>query len=212
MNVFKPIICAVFVFFTSTIAFCQPKGALAYILDDTYLTVGITNGGIMYSPNFRDLGQASGLTFAVEQYFPTSRKMFFNVGLRYLQNNFKHSPQNAAISIRNHWLELPLTMALELPILRKFDTRLLFGTSISRRLASSFNGDYPVEYQGFKYSVSAFNDFYFGWHAGISFEYQRFFFRFKQASYFVKLDKNDQGMLFNTSLECGFFIFRRAKL
>jgi hypothetical protein len=191
------------------------KSKLSIMLDDTYLIGGVNTSGIYYSNNFRDLSYKPGFSFGVEQYFPLKGKVFISSGLSISQRNFSFLKEVPRIDVNNLYLDLPLTAAFELPVMRNLDFRIFFGTVVAFRLNSNIVGDYgEVVIQNpdvFLYQNNDFHSVDFGWHFGLSAEYRNILFRFRSYSGFVKFDNKDQGMMSSFNLEIGYFLFRSIK-
>jgi len=188
------------------------KTTLQFFLDDTYFFGGYTSSGIYYSNHFKDLSYGSGLVYGIEQYFPLSGKVFFSAGLHLTHRNFSQFKNTTTIRVNNLFLDIPTTTAFELPVLRKFDFRLLLGSNISIRTRTTITGNYDIISQNnpnvFKYNTNNFSRFDFGWLFGLSAEYRDFLFRMRSFSGFIKLDSKDQGMLNSFNFEVGYFLFR----
>ena len=103
------------------------KSKLSFILDDTYFIGGINTSGIYYSNNFRNLSYKPGLSFGIEQYFPLQGKVFLSSGLSISQRNFSFLKEEPRIEVNNLYLDLPLTAAFELPVMRNLDFRIFLG-------------------------------------------------------------------------------------
>lgn len=188
------------------------KSKLEFLLDDTYLFGGVLTSGIYYSNNFRALQYGNGFVFGIEQYFPTSGKVFFSAGMNVTQRNFSYLLSAPNIQVRNTYLDVPLGAAFELPILRSLDFRIILGSNTGVRLHSVVRGDYNALLEEnpemFVYDVNDFHRFDFGWIFGLSAEYQNILLRFRSYSGFGKLDRKDQGMLNSFNFEVGYFLFR----
>jgi hypothetical protein len=188
------------------------KSKIQFILDDTFLFGGMTSSGVYYSNNFRELSYRNGLVFGVEQYLPLKGKVFLCIGLNVSQRNFSYLKNTPNINVNNLYLDVPITSAFELPILKNLDFRLLFGANIGVKMKSNLNGDYDLILNSnpntFIYDVNDFNKFDFGWTFGLSAEYKDFIFRLRSYSGFIKFDKKDQGMLNSFNFEVGYFLFR----
>ena len=188
------------------------KSKLQFFLDDTYFFGGIATTGIYYSNNFRDLKYTNGFVLGIEQYFPLSGKVFLSTGINISQRNFIHLKKSPNIRINNLYLDVPVTTAFELPILRNLDFRLILGANIGFRTNSTIKGDYHLILENnpdvFIYNKNDFHRIDFGWIFGLSAEYKNFIFRFRSYSGFVKLDNKDQGMLNSFNFEIGYFLFR----
>jgi hypothetical protein len=189
---------------------------LSIILNDTYLIAGITNSGIYYSPNFRNLSYISGFIFGAEQYIPMQRKMFLSIGINLAQSNFSHQYENSRINFRNTYLDFPIYSSFELPILRDFDFRLILGVKAGIRLASSKSDDYSISYtneeDNFTYDLIDFHRIDFGWSFGISAEYMDFILKAIGYSGFNNIDSKAQGMMNSFSFQIGYFLFRNLKI
>ncbi|GMQ27525.1 outer membrane beta-barrel protein [Algoriphagus confluentis] len=191
------------------------KSSLSFILDDTYLIGGVNSSGIYYSNSFRDLSYRPGFSFGLEQYFPLKGKVFLSSGFNFSQRNFSYLKNQPGIDVSNFYLDLPITAAIELPIMRDLDFRIFFGAVIAFRLNSKINGDYDAVLNqnpdAFIYESSDFHSGDFGWHFGLSAEYKRVLFRLRSYSGFVKFDNKDQGMISSFNFEVGYFLFRSMK-
>jgi len=191
------------------------KSSLSFIMDDTYIFGGINKSGIYYSRHFRDLSHGTGYSFGFEQYFPYKRKLFLNAGIGLNQMRFNYGYNDEFVKINNLYLQVPLTAAYELPILKDYDFRLLLGFVIGVRLNSIINGDYDkllLERPDLLVFTKA--DFHrgdVGWQFGLSAEHNNFIFRLRSYSGFIKFDKKDQGMQSSFNLEIGYFLFRSLK-
>lgn len=189
------------------------KSKLSFFLDDTYILGGVGISSVYYSNNFRELGYTPNFVFGIEQYLPLGTKSFLSTGLNVGQRNFYYSRQNP-VQFNNLYLDLPVTTAWELPILRSLDLRLLIGASVGVRLNTQVSGDYALlqeHPQFFNYNVDDFHRMDFGWTFGLSAEYRNFLFRLRSYSGFIKIDRKDQGMLNSFNFEVGYFLFRGIK-
>ncbi|KFD40321.1 hypothetical protein AT05_01700 [Schleiferia thermophila str. Yellowstone] len=190
------------------------KSRLSFILSDTYLIGGLNTSGIYYSNNFRKLSYKSGFSIGVEQYFPLKGKVFLSTGIITSQRNFSYWKEKPRIEINNLYLDIPITTAFELPILRNLDFRIFFGAVTAIRLNSYILGDYCTLLNQnsniFLYQKSDFHSIDFGWHFGLSTEYKNILFRIRSFSGFVKFDYKDQGMMNSFNIEIGYFLFRRT--
>jgi hypothetical protein len=191
------------------------KSKLSFILDDTYFIGGVNTSGIYYSNNFRNLSYKPGFSFGVEQYFPLKGKVFLSSGININQRNFSFLKEEPRIEVNNLYLDLPLSAAFELPIMRNLDFRIFFGTVVAFRLNSNISGDYDEAINQnsnvFLYQNNDFHSVDFGWHFGLSAEYRNILFRFRSYSGFVKFDNKDQGMMSSFNFEIGYFLFRSIK-
>jgi len=188
------------------------KTKLQFFLDDTYLFGGLTISGIHYSDNFRQLEHRPGFILGIEQYFPLSGKLFFSTGINIAQRNFSFSNRVQDVHVSNLFIDLPVSTAFELPILRNLDFRLLLGANVGIRANSSISSSHSIreDYTSdlFVYDVSDFNRMDFGWTFGLSSEYRNIIFRFRSYAGLVKLDRKDQGMMSSFHFEIGYFLFR----
>lgn len=191
------------------------KSKLYLILDDTYFIGGVNTSGIYYSNNFRNLSYKPGFSFGVEQYFPLKGKVFLSTGIHIGQRNFYFLKEEPRIEVKNLYLDLPLTAAFELPIMRNYDFRIFLGTVFAFRLKSKIKGNYDeIINQNpnvFIYQNHDFHSVDFGWHFGLSAEYRNILFRIRSYSGFVKFDQKDQGMMSSFNFEIGYFLFRGIK-
>ncbi|MFN6944370.1 MAG: outer membrane beta-barrel protein [Cytophagaceae bacterium] len=186
------------------------KSKLSFFLDDTYILGGIATSSVYYSNNFRELGYSPGYVFGVEQYLPLGGKSFLSSGLNISQRNFSYSRHNPT-RFNNLYLDIPVSTAWELPVLRNLDLRLLIGALVGVRLNSQASGNYGLltaNPQLFNYNVDDFHRIDFGWTFGLSAEYRNVLFRLRSYSGFIKIDRKDQGMLNSFNFEIGYFLFR----
>lgn len=202
--------------YSDTLTFSSlKKSKLSFILDDTYVVGGVNTAGIYYSNNFRNLSYKTSYMFGVEQYFPLKGKIFLSSGLIFGQRNFLFLKEESGIEVKNLYLDLPLTAAFELPVMRNLDFRIFFGTMVAFRLNSQIVGDYDKLLNQnpnvFVYKTNNFHSMDFGWHFGFSTEYKNILFRLRSYSGFVKLDNQDQGMMNSFNFEIGYFLFRQIK-
>lgn len=188
------------------------KSKISFILDDTYVIGGINTSGIYYSNHFRDLSYRGGFSIGVEQYFPLRGKVFLSSGIGISQRNFSYQRMPPGITVKNLYLDVPVTAAFELPILKELDFRIFVGGAIGIRLSSNIRGDYEAllseHPELFVYQNSDFHNGDYGWHFGLSAEYNDILFRFRSYSGFIKFDQKDQGMMSSFSVEVGYFLFR----
>lgn len=199
--------------FSDTLTFSAlHKSRLSFILDDTYLIGGVNRSGIYYSNHFRYLSFNSGYSLGIEQYLPLSGKMFLSSGVNFSQRNFSYFRDNTSAEVRSLYLDVPITAAFELPVLRSVDFRIFFGAAGGFRLSSDVRGNYldllSAGMDLFVYNRDDFQKMDFGWHFGFSAEYRNILFRARSYSGFVKFDRKDQGMMSSFNLEIGYFLFR----
>jgi hypothetical protein len=166
------------------------------------------------SNNFRNLDHSLGFLIGMEQLYPIGRSMVLNAGLNFTQKNFNFSVQNNKIRTKNLYMEFPINTSMELPILKEYNLRILFGAAFGMRLYSNVKGDYDrivsENPDAFIYERSDFNRFDFGYQFGLSMEYKDLSFRVRSYSGLVKLDNKDQGMLNTFQFETGYYIFRKS--
>ena len=186
------------------------KTKFQFFLDDTYVFAGLNIAGIYYSNNFRDLEYKPGFAFGIEQYFPLSRKAFLSTGINVSERNFSFSQGAQEVQVNNLYVDLPISTAFELPVLRRLDLRLLVGANIGIRANSSISSVTTIDSNPdiFVYNINDFHRIDFGWTFGLSSEYRNVIFRFRSYSGLVKLDAKDQGMLSSLNFEIGYFLFR----
>lgn len=190
------------------------QSTLDFFLDDIFVTAGMTVSNLYYSQLFRNLNYDSGLSFGVEKYFPMRGLMFMSTGLKLTERNFAYRHQAFEENVRNVYLNAPVSFSIELPVLKKLDLRFLLGANVGYRLNSKINrverdADDSLKFQG--YRINDFHDVDFGWVFGFSTEYRDFFFRAKSYYGYVKLYKNDQGMIHSFNFDLGCFLFRNIK-
>lgn len=190
------------------------KSKLSFLLDDTYLFVGVNTSGIYYSNHYRNLSNKPGYSAGVEQYLPLRGNVLITTGLVVSQRNFQYTKDPNSAEVKNTYLDLPIRAAFELPVLRKLDFRIFFGANVATRLTSEINREKQesftdIDPDEFSYKLDDFNRMDFGWNFGFSAEYRNFNFRIQSFSGFIKVDKKDQGMLNSFSMDVGYFIFRR---
>ncbi|MCC5921989.1 MAG: hypothetical protein LAT68_15415 [Cyclobacteriaceae bacterium] len=65
---------------------------LPYLFDDFILTAGISQGGLTYSDNFRELDNLGGFHFGAELYVPILPMAFASAGIHYSRRGFSHVP------------------------------------------------------------------------------------------------------------------------
>lgn len=205
--------------------YCQPSDSLSFsalnrpktlfLLDDIYIMGGAGFSGIYYSNHFRRLSGAPGFSFGIERYFSLKGISILNAGINISQRNFMLKTNDDPININNTFLDIPVMVAFELPVLKQLDFRFLLGAYGSYRLHSKIHGDYKFALSEnpelFHYQTTDFNNFDFGWQFGLSMEYKNILVRVRSYSGFVKLDRKDQGMLSTFNLEVGYFLFRTFK-
>lgn len=188
------------------------KSRWQFFLDDTYLFAGINTSGIYYSNHSRQLSHSAGYTIGIDQYIPVSPQVFLTTGINFSNRNFSYLKHNPSISVKNYYLDIPIVTAFELPVLKRFDFRLLLGANMGMRLHSRVEGNYDqirnLHPDAFVYNTSDFHRFDFGWQFGLSAEHRNFLVRARSYSGFVKLDKKEQGMLSSFNFELGYFLFR----
>ncbi|HMP29651.1 MAG TPA: outer membrane beta-barrel protein [Saprospiraceae bacterium] len=184
-----------------------------YLLDDSYMVIGVNSAGIYSSNNFRNLSYAPGLSIGLEQLYPLGKNIVLNGGIHFIQKNFNFESSQTKINLSNIYFEIPATAALELPIFKDFDLRLLFGATAGLRIHSNVRGNYNqilvANPEAFVYNTIDYNRFDFGWHFGLGMEYKDYIFRIRSYSGFAKLDKKDQGMLNTFQFEVGYYLFRK---
>jgi hypothetical protein len=191
------------------------KTSLNKFLDDVFIYGGFNTSGIYYSNHFRHLSYNNGLSIGAEKFFPLRDKYALFTGLNYTNKNFLMRKNLIQQKINNSYLEVPITLAIELPVFRNFDFRFLLGGNLSYRInskiANNFDQNTFIDDDIFVYDNNRFQTFDFGWHFGVSAEYKNFIGRIRVLSNFNKLDINDQGMLNTISFELGYYIFRGLK-
>ncbi|GEM_PF-6527492 len=188
------------------------KTKLQFFLDDTYVFGGYNTAGVYYSNHFRDLEYRPGFVFGVEQYVPLSGKIFLSTGINVSKRSFSFSAGAQDVQINNLYIDLPVSAAFELPVLRSMDFRLLIGANFGIRTDSSIRDNYNTVMDDapdlFVYDINDFHSVDFGWTFGLSSEYKNVIVRFRTYSGLVKLDHKDQGMMSSLNFEIGYFLFR----
>lgn len=191
------------------------KSRWSFILEDTYVFGGVNTSGIYYSNHFRDLSYKPGFTGGIEQYFPLKGRVFLSAGVNVSQRNFVYTPSSPGVEVNSLYLDVPMTAAIELPVMRSIDFRMLLGANVGFRLHSNVIGAYEdlVQQQPdvMVYQTSDFHSVDFGWHFGLSAEYKNILFRVRSFSGFTKFDQKEQGMMSSLSVELGYFLFRGLK-
>ncbi|MBX2961785.1 MAG: hypothetical protein KF687_04680 [Cyclobacteriaceae bacterium] len=182
---------------------------LPYSFDDIAFMVGVTNSSLYYSNYFRELSFTPGFIIGAEDFFPVFDKAFLHVGLKYAQLGFEHTPYNVVFTTHN--IDIPLFLSYELPELRSFDLRLLFGSRFLFRTGSNTKGTYPTSPEIFRFNPTQFSNFDFGFVFGLSAEYKNFYSSARGYTGFIKLIPSDTGMNNSFSLEVGYFIFRNLR-
>jgi hypothetical protein len=186
---------------------------LPYLFDDMSIIVGANRSGLYYTEYYRELGHINGFTVGVEDFIPVFERAFFHFGVKYARRGFSHAKHN--IQFRTHNLDLPMFLSYELPAMRMYDLRLLFGGQMSFRTGSTTLGRYtapniPGE-SNYYYIPSSFNNFDFGFTFGLSAEFNDFYFRLRSFNGYWKLMPDDTSMNSSFSLEIGYFIFRKLR-
>ncbi len=191
------------------------KSKWFFILEDTYLFGGVNASGIYYSNHFRNLSYQPGFIGGIEQYFPLKGRVFLGTGVNISQRNFAYAPSSPGIEVSSLYLDVPMTAAIELPVMRNLDFRLLLGANVGFRLHSNVLGAYEDVIQqhpdALVYQTNDFHTVDFGWHFGLSAEYKNLLFRLRSFSGFTKFDQKEQGMMSSFSVELGYFLFRGLK-
>ncbi len=186
---------------------------LPFYLDDIMVIGGVNISGIYMSKDFRNLSHRPGFNVGLESYFPVLDHFFFNYGIQYAQKNFRH--ESYAINFRNHYIDIPLFFAYELPEFNAFDWRFMLGYQLSFRLNSTQSQAYPEEVwnneNAVVYPVSGLHRVDPGFVFGTSAEFRSCYVRFKGFTGFTKLVKERQGMINAFHFEFGFFIFRNLR-
>lgn len=185
---------------------------LPFMFDDMTLIVGINRSGLFYTENYRELSHVGGYTIGVEDFIPVFERAFFHFGVKYARRGFEHSRHS--IKFKTHNIDMPLFLSYELPAMRMYDLRLLFGTQTTYRTGSTMQGVYPATSPTgpfYRYMPTSFRHFDFGFTFGLSAEHNDFYFRLRGFSGFVNIMPDDTGMNSSFSLEIGYFILRNLR-
>jgi hypothetical protein len=185
---------------------------LPYLFDDMTIVFGLSRSGLYYTENYRELSHIGGWSIGVEDFLPVFDRAFFHFGLKYAQRGFEH--ERHSIKFITHNIDMPLFLSYELPALRSFDFRLLFGGQFTLRTGSERKGSYISPGFGdsyYFYRPSEFNRYDFGFTFGLSAEHNNIYFRLRGFSGYRKLMPDDTGMNSAFSAEVGYFVFRNLR-
>ncbi|MFQ3574808.1 MAG: outer membrane beta-barrel protein [Cytophagales bacterium] len=186
---------------------------VAIFFDDVYFLAGVSTSNLYYSKLFRNLAYAPGFNFGIEKYFPMYGLMFMSTGLNMTERNFFYKTNAQTEKIKSLYLNIPISFAFELPVLKKFDFRFLLGANLGTRLNSVTSQTFHIlsDSSEVRFQPKNFHDVDFGWFFGFSAEHRDFFFRSRSYYGFVKFERADQGMMHTFNFDAGFFLFRRLK-
>lgn len=180
--------------------------------EDIFVFGGFNTSGIYYSNHFRQLSYNNGFVLGLEKFIPLKDKYSLFSGLNLTQKNFVMREKSIEQNINNTYIEIPISVAIELPVLKLIDFRFNLGGQLSYRINSNIKNNFdlnnPENLDFFIYDNNHFQNFDFGWNFGVSGEYKNFIGRIRVLTNFNKLDLRDQGMLNTIQFEIGYFLFR----
>lgn len=190
---------------------------LPYFMDDIQLIGGLNTAGLYMSDNYRNLSYAKGFQFGLESYIPVGQIIFFNYGVHFSQRNFMYKDD----LFKNNFIDIPLYVSYELPVLKSVDLRFFLGWQFSYRLSSVSDQRYFEEGGSGNeyYKVDDFNRFDTGWTFGLSGEYKSIFFRARSyvglggisPTTIIDGKTNIKGTFNSIGLEAGYFLFRNFR-
>lgn len=182
---------------------------LPYLFDDLLVIGGVSQNGLYYTRNFRELGHTTGWQIGVENYYPVFDRAFLHYGFIYSERGFAHTARG--VEFTKTYFDVPLFLSYELPELEFLDWRLIMGAKFSYMLEAGQSGEYSDAVNGdefFRYDRDDFHNLDWGFFVGFSFEKKDFYLRVSAYTGVVKLVPQDQGMRSSFSLDLGYFLFR----
>lgn len=187
---------------------------LPYFIDDIYIAGGLNQSGLYYSNHHRNLNFSGGFQLYLESYLPLMRKAFVHYGFGYAQRRFNHSithnEERTTHQVINHFIEVPLYVAYEIPMFSKVDTRFFVGTQLNFRAGSKLRNDYELDLPEtqYRFNPNQFKWFDAGFLFGLSAEYKDIFMRFKGYFGANNLQTPDTGMFSAVYIDFGYFFLR----